>query len=191
MPTLLPPTAETTLELAQPPMAPQAAIPASEPTIAVVTESADQASSDSPNLQVEEAAEAFDSSEHEWPEPEPASSGRQEGHEPSKRKRRRKKNKNHQQATHAGTVGPDDQETAGIPTVVETADASVKPNPPANQQPRHRHDPELLAKYAWKIYLAEVSEEGVALIGDHDAKDLARRCFRLAEFFLEEQSRRR
>ena len=44
---------------------------------------------------------------------------------------------------------------------------------------------------AWKIYLAEVSEEGVALIGDNDAKDLSRRCFRLAEIFVEEQMRRR
>ena len=43
---------------------------------------------------------------------------------------------------------------------------------------------------AWKIYLSEVSEEGVALIGDNDAKDLSRRCFRLAEIFLEEQNRR-
>ena len=31
----------------------------------------------------------------------------------------------------------------------------------------------------------------VALIGDNDAKDLSRRCFRLAEIFIEEQTRRR
>ncbi|MCX6847220.1 MAG: hypothetical protein NTU84_11850 [Verrucomicrobia bacterium] len=52
-------------------------------------------------------------------------------------------------------------------------------------------DAEQLAKFAWKIYLAEVSEEGVALIGDNDARELSRRCFRLAEIFLEEQARRR
>ncbi len=49
----------------------------------------------------------------------------------------------------------------------------------------------MLTKLAWKIYLSEVSEEGVALIGDSDAKELSRRCFRLAEIFMEEQSRRR
>ena len=54
-----------------------------------------------------------------------------------------------------------------------------------------RFDPEALSKLAWKIYLSEVSEEGVALIGDNDAKELSRRCFRLAEIFLEEQARRR
>jgi hypothetical protein len=48
----------------------------------------------------------------------------------------------------------------------------------------------LAAAHAWQIYLAEVSEEGVALIGDQDAKELARRCFRLAEVFLEECARR-
>ncbi len=72
----------------------------------------------------------------------------------------------------------------------------VGPQPVKGPQPQHQPqrpkiDPELLTKMAWKIYLAEVSEEGVALIGDNDAKDLSRRCFRLAEIFIEEQSRRR
>ena len=68
---------------------------------------------------------------------------------------------------------------------------SIKPAPQHPPQPRAKIDPELLTKMAWKIYLAEVSEEGVALIGDNDAKDLSRRCFRLAEIFIEEQTRRR
>jgi len=42
---------------------------------------------------------------------------------------------------------------------------------------------------AWKIYLAEVSEEGIALINDSDAREIARRCFRLAAIFLDEQAR--
>ena len=61
-------------------------------------------------------------------------------------------------------------------------------SPPPN---RPRHDPETIGKCAWKIYLAEISEEGVALVSDHDARELARRCFRLAEIFLDEQARRR
>ena len=58
------------------------------------------------------------------------------------------------------------------------------------QPPRKKLDPEKVAKNAWKIYLAEVSEEGVALIADNDARELARRCFRLSEIFLEEEDRR-
>lgn len=59
-----------------------------------------------------------------------------------------------------------------------------------NRPPRPpRHDPKDLSNKAWKIYLAEVSEEGIALINDQDAREIARRCFRLAEMFLDEQAR--
>ncbi|WP_411827929.1 hypothetical protein [Luteolibacter sp. AS25] len=58
------------------------------------------------------------------------------------------------------------------------------------EKQRRRVDPDKVAKNAWKIFLAEVSEEGVALIGDNDARELARRCFRLASIFLEEEDRR-
>jgi hypothetical protein len=34
-----------------------------------------------------------------------------------------------------------------------------------------------------------VSEEGIALINDREAREVARRCFKLAEIFLEEQGR--
>lgn len=60
--------------------------------------------------------------------------------------------------------------------------------PPQNQ--RNKPDSNKIAKNAWKIFLAEVSEEGVALIGDNDARELTRRCFRLAEIFAEEEGRR-
>lgn len=58
------------------------------------------------------------------------------------------------------------------------------------QKNRPKLDSDKVAKNAWKIFLAEVSEEGVALIADNDARELARRCFRLSEIFLEEESRR-
>jgi hypothetical protein len=51
-------------------------------------------------------------------------------------------------------------------------------------------DPEEVSRRAWKIYLGEVSEEGLALINDNTARDMAKRSFRLAEIFIEEQSRR-
>jgi hypothetical protein len=46
-----------------------------------------------------------------------------------------------------------------------------------------------LCKKAWDIYLAEVSEEGVELFPDNDARELARRSFRLSEIFLLEELR--
>jgi hypothetical protein len=63
----------------------------------------------------------------------------------------------------------------------------IRPQP---HKPRRKPDPSKVAKNAWKIFLAEVSEEGVALIGDNDARELARRCFRLSEIFLEEEDKR-
>jgi len=57
-------------------------------------------------------------------------------------------------------------------------------------QERLALDPEEVSKRAWKIYLGEVSEEGLALINDTTAREMAKRSFRLAEIFIEEQSRR-
>jgi hypothetical protein len=110
----------------------------------------------------------------EWPEPEPASVGDAPPQEGSKRKRRRKKGK----GGHKHPAGD----------AAQTAEGEVAQTPPPS---RSKADPEKVAKLALKIYLAEVSEEGVALIGDNDARELTRRCFRLAEIFIEEESRRR
>jgi hypothetical protein len=93
---------------------------------------------------------------------------------PKKNKRRRRKGKGGRSESGESAPGP------------TPADAPV-----ASSSPRPKLDTEQLAKFAWKIYLAEIGEEGVALIGDHDARELTRRCFRLAEIFLEEQSRRK
>ena len=51
------------------------------------------------------------------------------------------------------------------------------------------YDAAVVAKYAWKIYLAEITEEGVTMVDDKAAKELARRCFELAVTFLDEQAR--
>ena len=151
----------------------------------------------------------------DWPEPEPASAGSSSPAENPKRKRRRKKGKGnspHSAATPGDTdsMPPPTADTSppSPPTADPTADptapiastAPTAPPPPPSQAPpprpdqppRPKIDPDLLAGRAWKIYLSEISEEGVALVGDNDAKELARRCFRLAEIFItEEQSRRR
>lgn len=78
------------------------------------------------------------------------------------------------------------------PAQKEQPEARDKPqdNRPPPHKPRRKPDPGKVAKNAWKIFLAEVSEEGVALIGDNDARELARRCFRLSEIFLEEEDKR-
>jgi len=125
----------------------------------------------------------------EWPEPEIASSGEATVPDNPKRKRRRKKGKGGQQ--NAAQPGAD---IAPPAAAMDEPSAERVPAAPAarqSQPPRLKLDAEMVSKLAWKIYLAEVSEEGVALIGDGDAKELSRRCFRLAEIFMEEQVRRR
>lgn len=151
-----------------------------------------------------EASEAA-SSEGDWPEPDAANGGSNSPSESAKRKRRRRKGKGQSSASPNGSVQGQEAPATTIGELNESFEqAAPAPRPPAGpppvkgpqpqqqqQPPRVKIDPELLTKMAWKIYLAEVSEEGVALIGDADAKDLSRRCFRLAEIFIEEQSRRR
>ncbi|MFR4436157.1 MAG: hypothetical protein ACLT8C_00140 [Akkermansia muciniphila] len=44
---------------------------------------------------------------------------------------------------------------------------------------------------SWKMFLAEVSEEGLALMDDQMAREAACRAFRCAEFFMMEEARRR
>ena len=112
--------------------------------------------------------------------PEAAASGESSPQEGAKRnKRRRKKGK-----------GGASQAASAVASQEPGAEGVAPPPRPAREA-RPKLDPESVAKLAWKIYLAEVSEEGVALIGDSDAKELSHRCFRLAEIFMEEQSRRR
>ncbi len=146
----------------------------------------------------EEPVEASDHGANDWPEPEAESGG---GAPPltesAKRKRRRRKGKGQSNGPqNAGEPASEEVHPLAAPES-QASEASHEPRPRPNPQPqahqpqRPKIDPELLTKMAWKIYLAEVSEEGVALIGDNDAKDLSRRCFRLAEIFIEEQSRRR
>ncbi len=116
----------------------------------------------------------------DWPEPETISADSAGAPANPKRKRRRKKGKGGQSQVPPAV----EAESAAAPEEV----AAPRPSP---QPARTKHDAEALAKLACKIYLAEVSEEGVALIGDNDARELSRRCFRLAEIFLDEQARRR
>jgi hypothetical protein len=127
----------------------------------------------------------------EWPEAETVSSASEGGSSEGKRKRRRKKkgNKNHNAAAadEGGAQQPQPaQPQAQSPRPAHQPQSQQHPQ----QQPRTQVDPTTLAKRAWKIFLAEVSEEGVSLISDHDARELSKRCFRLAELFLEEESRR-
>ena len=140
--------------------------------------------------------------ETEWPEPEAATAGITTLSENTKRKRRRRKGKGKGDSSQVSAATPSEAPAEGEAGSVTSdtsqdsrpaAVAMQKPQPaqPPNQAPRPKIDPGLLTKMAWKIFLAEVSEEGVALIADNDAKDLSRRCFRLAEIFVEEQMRRR
>ena len=128
----------------------------------------------------------------DWPEPEAATAEAPGPPEHAKRKRRRKKGKGHNPQIPVPATD-EDASPLGSNEPAESAAAPAAPSspPPPNHAPRAKIDPDVLATRAWKIYLSEVSEEGVALIGDTDAKELARRCFKLAEIFIEEQARRR
>ena len=181
--------------------APVAAPSASEPAAPV----------SAPPVADQSLANASAHADGEWPEPEAASSGGSGSQTDSaKRKRRRRKGKGQSGGAQAGNGGQLAEESHGgalaelksqefpqesRPRPVQAAQQAQVPQAQPQQHgshaPRPKVDPELLTKMAWKIYLAEVSEEGVALIGDNDAKDLSRRCFRLAEIFIEEQMRRR
>jgi hypothetical protein len=153
--------------------------------------------------QREESQEDDSQGGHDWPESESESAGNAPSQsESAKRKRRRRKGKGQSNAPQNNPAEPSgDESNSPAASEPRSADAPQdqrpRPQPGPHAQPQHQAshrpkiDPELLTKMSWKIYLAEVSEEGVALIGDNDAKDLARRCFRLAEIFIEEQSRRR
>ena len=164
-----------------------------------------------PVVSIDSVVPPSHSAGNDWPEPEAATTDHPAVTKSTKRKRRRKgKGKGdgsqNSASPHSESLAaqePESSEENGrlevtSPPLPPALSASInKPHsqaPPQNpqQQPqRTKIDPELLTKMAWKIYLAEVSEEGVALIGDNDAKDLSRRCFRLAEIFIEEQLRRR
>lgn len=141
----------------------------------------------------DERPEAPSQGGNDWAEPEGESSGGAASQsESSKRKRRRRKGKGQGNAPQNHTGEPSGEATSAVVAAeTKSPEADPRPRPQQPPQPRAKIDPELLTKMAWKIYLAEVSEEGVALIGDNDAKDLSRRCFRLAEIFIEEQARRR
>lgn len=116
-----------------------------------------------------------------------SSSGAELPGNPKKRRRRKKKHGQGQgpgqpQHQHPHAVSPPAE---APPLPPETASTPVM-----HAAPRPKLDPDLVAKKAWKIFQAEVGEEGLALIDDHDAREISRRCFRLAEIFLEEAARR-
>lgn len=101
----------------------------------------------------------------------------------SKKRRRRKKKHGQSQGQHPHAVAPPADAVASSPE-------PSAPAPMMHAAPRPKLDPEEVSKKAWKIFQSEVGEEGLALIDDHDAREISRRCFRLAEIFLEEAARR-
>lgn len=60
---------------------------------------------------------------------------------------------------------------------------------PQQNGPAPRVDADELYRRAWKIFLGEVTEEGLALMDDRTAQEASRRAFRVAELFLLEAAR--
>ncbi|MBO5683955.1 MAG: hypothetical protein J6R92_03320 [Akkermansia sp.] len=92
----------------------------------------------------------------------PETVGGGEGGGNSRRKRRRNRNRNREN-------GQQPQQPQAAPQV----------------------DPQELVRRAWKIFLGEVTEEGLALMDDRTAAEASRRAFRVAELFLIEAARHR
>lgn len=59
---------------------------------------------------------------------------------------------------------------------------------PESQELKVKLDPKKVAARAWKIFLNEVSEEGLVLVADKDARELARRSLRVAEIYSQEEA---
>ncbi|MFK7911680.1 MAG: hypothetical protein AB8F34_13915, partial [Akkermansiaceae bacterium] len=55
-------------------------------------------------------------------------------------------------------------------------------------EPKVKLDRKKVTERAWKIFLGEVNEEGLALIADKDARELARRSLRVAELYSLEEA---
>jgi hypothetical protein len=139
-----------------------------------------------------------DSPRAAWPEVETIQGGNQP---PTSGKRKRRRKKKGGQGGQAPAVAGS-SEAAPLPPrqpqvqprreerQVQEVSEPIEAAPPRQQGPRVQLDPDDLAKKAWKIFQSEVAEEGMALIGDQDARELSRKSFRLAEIFLEEQARR-
>jgi hypothetical protein len=103
---------------------------------------------------------------------------------PGNSKKRRRRKKKHGQG----------QSQQQPPMVAPPADQAPvghdAPPPVMHAAPRPKLDAEEVTRKAWRIFRSEVGEEGLALIDDQDAREISRRCFRLAEIFLEEAARR-
>ena len=56
------------------------------------------------------------------------------------------------------------------------------------EEPKVKVDKKIVTKRAWKIFLGEVNEEGLALIGDKEARELAKRSLRVAEIYSLEEA---
>ena len=60
--------------------------------------------------------------------------------------------------------------------------------PAQAKQAKGKLNSKLVAKRAWKIFLGEVGEEGLALIADKDAREFARRSLKVAEIYTREET---
>ncbi|MFT3991440.1 MAG: hypothetical protein QM680_08510 [Luteolibacter sp.] len=159
------------------------------PAPAAETPSVEKVENAAPVSESQRAEEDHAPQTGEWSDPETIASGQSEGGN-KRNKRRRRKGKGGNNSQQPGA----EEFPSSVVSPEGTSAPVAQPQQPRPQQQQHQRpkvDTEEQAKKAWKIFLAEVSEEGVALIGDHDAKELARRCFRLAEIFIEEQGKRR
>jgi hypothetical protein len=128
-----------------------------------------------------------------WPEPETVQGGGEGSSSSGKRKRRRKKKGGQGGAQIQGSQESSSslKSSPGSFSGDEgVSSPSAKPQSAQPSGPRVPIDQDDLAKKAWKIFIGEIGEEGLALVGDQEGRELSRRSFKLAEIFLEEKARR-
>ena len=133
-------------------------------------------------------AEPEASSDGAASEPEPipfftdSPAGDPPGNNKKRRRRKKKKTGDSQQGQHPHAAAHSNEG--------HRDDGDAVQAPALQAASRAKLDHEEVEKKAWKMFQAEVGEEGLALIDDHDAREISRRCFRLAEIFLDEAARR-
>ena len=102
------------------------------------------------------------------------------------RSSRRSGTKARQKAGGQAPASPDSEAS----TDAARATAAVRGGDGGKRSPRGIEAEELHAK-AWQLFVVEVAEEGVRMMDSTEAKELAERCFDVANGFLSVQKRAR
>jgi len=86
------------------------------------------------------------------------------------------------------TEGDKDSQNQSNPSTKQGRRGRGRQGKSQANEPKVKLNDKKVAKRAWKIFLGEVGEEGLALIADKDARELARRSLKIAEIYSQEEA---